>query len=88
MRITERGFKLLITQNIHPMKFWKCILGYCNHRTSNIGLDKVEEFCHLFIEKYLKYKNHSYSFQLDIFDNMRDKLFHEMIVTDKTSLEQ
>jgi hypothetical protein len=86
--ITEKGFKLLITQNIRPIKFWKCILGYCDHNTSNISLAKVEEFCHLFIEKYLKYRNHSYSFQLDIFDNMRDKWFHEMIGNDKTSLEQ
>lgn len=43
----------------------------------------------MFLERYLRYRNYSFSFQLDIFDNMRDKLLDRiMLTTDKLNLEQ
>jgi len=79
-KITPKGLELLITDDPHPLKFWKAILGYCHHySTRRLTRDEIDNYSELFLKKYLKYKNRDFSFQLDIFDNMRDKWFHEMI---------
>jgi hypothetical protein len=85
--ITYRGLELLITDNPHPIKFWKILFGYCHHM--GLASEKVEGFYDLFKERFLKYRNHSFSFQLEIFDNMSDKWLIEMILTGNTlNLEQ
>ena len=86
--ITYSGLELLITDNPHPSKFWKVLFGYCHHN-NGLPSDKVEEFYNLFKEKFLKYRNQSFSFQLDIFDNMCDKWLREMILNSNgLNLEQ
>lgn len=90
--ITEKGLKLLIISddNYHPLKFWKPLLGYCHHNEEVLSSEKIEEFYQLFIEKYLKYRSYGFSFEFDIFNNMRhDKWLHKMILNfDKPSPEQ
>jgi len=89
--ITEKGLKLLMISdnNCHPLKFWKPLLGYCHHSDEVLASDKIEKFYQLFIEKYLKYRSYGFSFEFDIFNNMRDKWLREMILNfDKPSPEQ
>jgi hypothetical protein len=87
--ITYDGLKLLITYDAHPLKFWKTLIGYCHHYDEGLTLKQVEEFYDLFREKYMKYKNHGFSFQLDIFDNMcHDWLDNIILKTGKPSIEQ
>jgi len=79
-KITSKGLELLITDDPHPLKFWKAILGYCHHySTGGLTRDEIDNYTEHFLKKYLKYKNRDFSFQLDIFDNMCNKWFHEMI---------
>ena len=86
--ITYSGLELLITDDPHPLKFWKVMFGYCYHNNL-LDSDKIEEFYDLFKEKFLKYRNQSFFFQLDIFDNMCDKWLREMILnSNRLSLEQ
>jgi DNA-binding PadR family transcriptional regulator len=89
--IKDKGLRLLIISDdkTHPLKFWKALLGYSHHNKKAITSAKMEECYQLFMEKYLKYKNHSFSFQFDIFDNMRDKWLQDFILDkDKISLQQ
>ncbi len=89
--ITEKGLKLLIISddNYHPLRFWNPLVGYCHHNDGGLASDKIEEFYQLFIEKYLKYRSYGFSFEFDIFNNMRDKWLREMILNlDKPSPEQ
>lgn len=82
-KITDKGVELLISyEPTHPLKFWRAMFGYCHHHNDNgkISYDKIEKFYQLFMKKYLKYPSHGFSFQLDIFDNMRDKWFKEFIL--------
>ena len=86
--ITFSGLELLITDNPHPIKFWKVMFGYCHH-IEELTSDEIEQFYNLFNEKFLKYRNHIFSIQLDIFDNMCEKWLKEMISTgNKLTLEQ
>ena len=97
-KITDKGVELLISyEPTHPLKFWKAMYGYCHHHNDNgkISYDKVENLYQLFMKRYLKYQSHGFSFQMDIFDNMRDKWFKEFILNSddddnnkKLSLEQ
>jgi hypothetical protein len=82
-KITEEGLKLLIIDDPHPLKFWKALLGYCHHDDVGLTSNKIDEFNKLFIEKYLKYRNYSFSFQYDIFDKMRDKWLQDFILVSK-----
>jgi hypothetical protein len=80
--ITQAGLELLIIDEpIHPIKFWKAILGYCHHYDGNMSEDRFNELSLQFMSKYLKYPNHGFSFQLEIFDNMRDKWFDTYILS-------
>jgi predicted transcriptional regulator len=72
-KITEKGIELLITDDPHPLKFWKILFGYCHYNDKGLTRDKINEFYNLFIQRYLKYKNTGFSFQLDIFDNTREQ---------------
>ena len=86
--ITYSGLELLITDDPHPLKFWKVMFGYCYHNNL-LDSDKIEEFYDLFKGKFLKYRNQSFSFQLDIFDNMCEKWLREMILNgNRLTLEQ
>jgi hypothetical protein len=76
-KITQRGVEQLINYDPHPLKFWKILFGYCHH--NGLTKDRIDEFYNLFIERYLKYKNTGFSFQLDIFDNTRELWLHESI---------
>lgn len=64
------GIELLITYDAHPLKFWKTMIGYCNHYDKGLTSAQVEKFYAVFKEKFMKYRNRDFSFQLDIFDNM------------------
>ena len=88
--ITEKGleFLMIFDDNYHPLKFWKALLGYCHHNEKGLTSDKIEEFYQLFIEKYLKYRSHGFSFEFDIFNNMRDKWLDKILNFDKPSPEQ
>jgi len=79
-KITNEGLKLLILEDPHPLKFWKAILGYCHYNDDEISLSVISEICQLFLNKYLKFPNRGFSFQLDIFDNMRDEWLDEIIL--------
>jgi DNA-binding PadR family transcriptional regulator len=82
-KITDKGVELLISyEPTNPLKFWRGIFGYCHHYNNDgkISYDKIENLYQLFMKKYLKYPSHGFSFQLDIFDNMRDKWFKEYIL--------
>jgi hypothetical protein len=81
-KITQLGLELLVTDEpIHPLKFWKAILGYCHHYSGNISEGKFDELYLQFMSKYLKYPSHGFlSFQLEIFDNMCDKWFKDFIL--------
>jgi hypothetical protein len=79
--ITQPGLQLLIIDEpIHPLKFWKAILGYCHHYDGNMSEEKFNELYLQFRNKYLKHTNHGFSFQLEIFDNMRDEWFDNYIL--------
>lgn len=79
-KITYEGLKLLIIEDPHPLKFWKAVFGYCHHNDNKISLSVINELCHLFFNTYLKFLNHGFSFQLDIFDNMCNKWLDELIL--------
>jgi hypothetical protein len=79
-KITNEGLKLLIMEDPHPLKFWKAVLGFCHHNDKKINLGIINEICQLFLNKYLKFPGRGFSFQLDIFDNMRDKWLNELIL--------
>ena len=84
-RITERGLRLLITDEpIHPSKFWKAMFGYFHHYSSDgeISSEKVLELYDQFGKNYFKYLGHGFSFQFEIFDRMRDKWFRDFILND------
>jgi hypothetical protein len=81
-KITYEGIKLLISNNLHPLKLWKAIIGYCHHNDTKVSLTAINEIYQLFLNEYLKFPNHGFSFQLDIFDNMRDKWLDELILND------
>ena len=79
-KITDAGLKLLIIEDPHPLKLWKSLLGYCHHNDNKISISAINEIYRLFLNKYLKFPNRGFSFQLDIFDNMRDKWLDELIL--------
>jgi hypothetical protein len=75
-KITEKGSIALIAEALTAEKFWRALITFCCHVDYN-SYDlqrKVEEFCRLFLEKYLKYPSiNRFSFQLDSFNKLRDK---------------
>ena len=79
-KITYEGLKLLVIDDPHPLKFWKAVLGYCHHNNNEISLSVINELCRLFLDTYLKFSQHGFSFQLEIFDNMRDKWLNQFIL--------
>jgi hypothetical protein len=80
-KITQQGLQLLIIDKpIHPLKFWKAILGYCHHYDGNMSSDNFDELYSQFMQSYLKYPYHGFSFQLEIFDNMLKKWFQDFII--------
>jgi DNA-binding PadR family transcriptional regulator len=88
-KITEKGLDELIEQILDPEDFWYSVVGYSHHSDRVLGPDKIEKLYQLFMKRYLKYPDHGFSFQLDIFDNMRDRWFQDMIQgSNKISLTQ
>ena len=88
-RVTQQGLELLIGDEPDPIKFWKALLGYRHHTNQRLSAGNINSIYNTFLEKYLRYRNHSFSFQLDIFDNMLYKLLDPiMLTTEKLNLEQ
>ena len=71
---------------IHPTKFWKAMFGYYYHNDGNVSSAVFEKYYDKFINKYLKYPGRAFTFQLDIFTQMRDRwLEHFTIEKDSNS---
>lgn len=89
-KITHNGLELLITyDDAHPLKFWKTMIGYCHHYDKGLTSEQVEMFYALLKEKFMRYRNHGFSFQLDIFDNMcNDWLNNIILKTGRPSMKQ
>ena len=87
--ITHEGLELLITYDVHPLKFWKTMIGYCHHYDEGLTSEQVDKFYALFEEKFMKYRNHGFSFQLDTFNNMcHDWLDNVIQKASRPSMEQ
>jgi len=77
--ISEKGLKALLYV-LNPIRFWEILYGYCQNSNEIIMFDKIEEFYQIAIRKCLKYSNHGFSYQLDIFDNLYNNWFQNTIV--------
>jgi DNA-binding PadR family transcriptional regulator len=77
--ITEKGLKALL-YTLNPIRFWEILYGYCQNNDEIVKFDKIDEFYQIAIRKCLKYANHGFSYQLDIFDNLCNNWFQNTIV--------
>jgi hypothetical protein len=80
-RITEKGLKLLITDEpIHPLKFWKATFGYSHHCSNKQQLppERIHELFICFANEYFKYKHYNLPVQFDTFRNMHDRWFKQL----------
>jgi hypothetical protein len=79
--ISEKGLKaLLYYDKFDAIRFWEILHGYCQHSDKIVTPDKIEEFYQIVIRRHLKYYNHGFSSQLDIFDDLCNNWFQETIV--------
>lgn len=73
-KATQQGLELLIGDD--P--------PYCHHTDLGLSAKNLNQLYNMLKEKYLTYRNHSFSTsisQLDIIDNMRDKLLDSLMIT-------
>ncbi len=88
-RIIWKGLELLIIDDPHPLKFWKILFGYCHHGDKGLTLHEIDKLYNFFMERYLKYRNTGFSFQLDIFDNTREQWLNNIVNnSEEMSLDQ
>ncbi len=80
--ITEKGLKALLYV-LNPVRFWEILYGYCQYSDEIVMFDKIEEFYQIAIRKCLKYSDHGFSYQLDIFDDLYNNWFQNTIVKRK-----
>jgi hypothetical protein len=80
--ITKKGLTALLLHVPDPIKFWEILYRYRLNTDSAITLDEFEGFYQIAMRKYLKYPFHGYSFQLDIFDDLCNKIQETIVKSD------
>ncbi len=64
------------------------MFGFGYQCKNGLSSESVEELYQLFLQKYLKYRNYDFFFNMDIFDNVREQWFQKILKSDKPNLEQ
>lgn len=82
--ITEKGLKTLLSiDSFDSIKFWGILDRYCRNAEAaaeTVTLDRFQEFYQIVIKRNLKYPAHGFFFFLDIFDDLYNKWFREVMV--------
>ena len=89
-KITEYGLKKLIADHrISNIQFWKVLRGYCSNSETIITLDKLEEFLLIYVNQYVRFRNHRFTLYSDDFLKACNSMFKERIqVTGRISTFQ
>ena len=89
-KITEYGLKKLIADHrISKTQFWKVLRGYCSNNGTILTLDKLEEFLLIYVNQYVRFRNHRFTLYSDDFLKACNSMFKERIqVTGRISTFQ
>jgi hypothetical protein len=77
--ISEKGIRALLYV-LNPIRFWEILHGYCQNSDEMVTWDKIEEFYQIVIRRHLKYSDHGFTSQLDIFDDLCNNWLPQTIV--------
>jgi hypothetical protein len=89
--LTETGLSALIQEGMSPYDFWRALINFYRF-AERVNFEVIDRYYLVYIRTYLKYQsvvdNHSYIFQLDIFDHMCQKWVRDNIKEKEISLSQ
>jgi hypothetical protein len=86
--ITEVGLKeLLADANIPAIRFWELVCGFCLNNDELVTLEKIDEFYHIVIVRYLRY-NRGFSSKLDSFQEMCNKWLEQNVSKSEVTVAQ
>ncbi|MGH9995131.1 MAG: hypothetical protein ACRD4J_07840 [Nitrososphaeraceae archaeon] len=80
-KVTEYGLKRLIADNrISKTQFWEVLRGYCSNNETILPLDKLEEFLLIYIDHYIRFRNHGFATYVDLLHAFCNNGFTERIL--------
>jgi hypothetical protein len=89
-KITEYGLKKLIADHrVSNIQFWNILRGYCVNNATILTLEKLEQFLLIYINHYMRFRNHGFTTYSDVFHALCNNWFKERIlVSDRISTFQ
>jgi hypothetical protein len=80
-KITEYGLKKLIADHrISNFQFWKVLRDYCSNNETILTPDKLEEFLLIYINHYIKFRNHGFTTYSYVFYALCNSCFGERVL--------
>ncbi len=81
--ISDKGLRLLLTDNPVPEKFWRIMIGFCHHSERSIDRVYVEDLFGLMLKHFLNYSSErGYVFHPDLFNDVEEFWLANYILRD------
>lgn len=81
--ISDKGLRLLLTDDPVPEKFWRIMIGFCHHSERSIDRVYVEDLFGLMLKNFLNYSSErGYVFHPDLFNDVEEFWLANYILRD------